>query len=238
VVSHPEVQKRLQRIVCVRIGWEAMMKVKDKYAIKVPTQGNQVLLDSKGKYLPGINPTGQRYEINAFVALLDQVLKDHPPREQTRDDVKLAWFLVNLDKPRPGEDALSIAKLERKPIATIHGPLPAWLDKPDFLRQHLRQFVWRRGSVELPRITIEQVEPERKELAAIDLSAAPAEVTKQLDQAWLEYMKVRPTLARGYIYNPHGTWLKRVMENVHEEEQQVRQQALKGLLAPPGRDSK
>src|SRR5205807_2516498 len=64
----------------------------------------------------------------------------------------------------------------------------------------------------------------------------PAGLSKTLDRAWLEYMKARPLTARGYIDNPHGSWLKDVMEKAHREELRVRNEAEKGTLVPPGRE--
>lgn len=235
MVSHPDVQKRLHQFVCVRLDWEQMMRAKDRYGFKVPTQGNQVLLDPKGKYIAGISPTGQRYPIPEFLTLLDLVHRDHPPRAETRDDLRLTWFLFRKEK-RPGGDASFLSKIDRKPVLTIHGRPPTWIEERSFLEKHLRQFVWTQEPADSPRISIEMFEPDRRVLASFDLAeVTPAQAGERLDSAWVEYMKVRPMLARGYIDNPHGNWLKNVMEKVHQEEVQVREQALKGLLSPPGR---
>ena len=48
-------------------------------------------------------------------------------------------------------------------------------------------------------------------------------------------MKERPMFARGYIDNPHGNWLRDVMEQVHLDEVKVREAAKAGTLVPPGR---
>jgi hypothetical protein len=56
-----------------------------------------------------------------------------------------------------------------------------------------------------------------------------------MDAAWLAYMKERPMVARGYMDNPHGNWLRGVMEQVDLEEVHVREAAKAGTLAPPGR---
>jgi hypothetical protein len=81
------------------------------------------------------------------------------------------------------------------------------------------------------------LEPQSKELLSLALAkATPAALSKELDRAWLEYMKERPLTARGYIDNEHGNWLKKVMEKAHEEEVQVREEAKKGTLTSPGRE--
>ena len=237
MVSHPDVNRRLREFVCIRLDHDQMQKHRGR--LLVPTQGNQVLLDPRGHYIPGIEPRGRRYDIPTLVALLDRVLKDYPPNPRTKDDLKLAWFFWNpKDQGLPGHfGAPFISRLDRKPMLTVSGPVPAWLDEPAFLRKHLRQFIWTRGPADGPsRITVRMFEPQPKELAALDLAAAdPADVSRALDGAWLEYMKVRPLVARGYIDNPHGNWLRQVMEEIHKEELAVREQALKGTLTPPGR---
>jgi hypothetical protein len=80
------------------------------------------------------------------------------------------------------------------------------------------------------------LEPARREMLSLDLTkTTAAEAGKVLDAAWLEYMKERPTVARGYIDNPHGNWLRKVMEGAHAEEMRMREEAVKGTLLPPGR---
>src|SRR5947209_3363711 len=197
--------------------------------LKVPTQGNQVLLTPKGGYVPGTDPRGRRYPITEFVALLDRVLKDYPPTPGRKDELRLAWFWWNpRDQGLPGHfGADAVARLDRKPVLTVSGPVPGWLDQPDFLRRHLRQFIWTRGPKDGPaRLTVRMLEPESKELLALELAkGTPAGLSKTLDRAWLEYMKARPLTARGYIDNPHGSWLKDVMEKAHQEELRVRNEA-------------
>jgi hypothetical protein len=153
--------------------------------------------------------------------------------------LRLAWFLCNpKDQGLPGHfGAEFLCRLDRKPVVTISGPIPAWLDDSKFLARHVRQFIWTRGAqAGASRLTVRMLEPSRRELLGLDLtSAVPGQVSKALDAAWLDYMKERPMVARGYIDNPHGNWLKKVMEIAHEEEVRVREQAVKGTLTPPGR---
>jgi hypothetical protein len=233
------VNRRLKQFVCVRLDHEQMQRLSKQGRLVVPTQGNQVLLDPQGNYIPGIEPRGRRYPVEKLIELLDQVLERHPARAETGDAVKLEWFLWNVENQglRPYFGASSVARLDRKPLLTLSGELPDWLDRPELLGKHLRQFIWTRGSASgAGRISIVQLEPERRELASFDLGATtPEELSRILDAAWLAYMKERPLVARGYIDNPHGNWLRGVMEKVAEEEQQVRRQAEAGTLAPPGR---
>ena len=237
MVSHPDINRRLREFVCVRMDWEQMQKHKRRW--QTPVQGNQVLLDPKGDYIPGTEPRGKRYPTSELAPLLDRALEQFPPDPRRKDDLKLSWFLWN---PKDyglsgnfGADAVS--KLDRKPVLTLSGPVPAWLERPEFLRKHLRQFIWTRGRESGPsRIVLRQVEPQPQELASLTLdSTGPGQVSGALDRAWQSYMAVRPLVARGYIDNPHGRWLKPVMERAHQEEVAVREQALNGTLKPPGR---
>jgi hypothetical protein len=218
------------------MDWDQIEKYRDRW--QIPTQGDQVLLDPDGKYIPGIPPKGKRYDVPVLLGLLDRVLKEYPPDRRRQDDLDLPWFLWNpKEHGLPGHfDAASISRLDRKPVLTLSGAsIPAWLKDPAFLRRHLRQFIWTRGSAEgEPRLTVRQIEPEPRELAVLSLAGTRAEaVSRELNRAWLEYMKVRPMTARGYIDNPHGRWLKPVMERAHREELEVREQALAGTLWPP-----
>jgi hypothetical protein len=238
VVSHPEVNRRLREFVCVRMDWEQMQRHKSRWP--TPTQGNQVLLDSRGDAVAGTDPRGRRHPVPDLLALLDRVLRDHPPAGAHRDDLELEWFLWN---PRErgyqghfGAEAAS--RLDRKPLLTLSGPVPGWLRGAGFLRRHLRQFIWTRGEAAGPaRLAVRMLEPERRELLSLSLADAdPVETGRRLDAAWLEYMKVRPLVARGYIDNPFGSWLRAVMERAHAEEVRLREEALKGTLTPPGRE--
>jgi hypothetical protein len=239
VVSHPEVSRRLREFVCVRMDWDQMQRHKDRW--QTPTQGNQVLLDPRGNTLPGTDPRGKRYKIEELIPILDRALKECPPDPRRKNELDLSWFLWN---PKsygyPGHfNAEAVGKLDRKPVLTLSGTIPAWLKDETFLRKHLRQFIWTGGDTSgESRLTLRQMEPEAKELASVTLSSAePGQVSETLDRAWLEYMKVRPLVARGYIDNPHGNWLKAVMERAYLEELDLREQALKGTLRPAGRET-
>jgi hypothetical protein len=188
VVSHPDVTRPLREFVCVRLDHEQMQRHKGR--LKVPTQGNQVLLTPAGEYVPGTEPRGKRYPVPEFVALLDRVLRDYPPKPATKDDLRLAWFWWNpKNQGLPDHfGAASISRLDRKPVLTVSGPAPDWLDHPGFLRQHLRQFIWTRGpKTGDARLTVRQLEPERKELLSLELAGAdPKGVSRALDRTWGE----------------------------------------------------
>jgi hypothetical protein len=230
----------LTSFVCVRLGWEAMEQAKKRHGLLGTTQGNQVLLDPRGKYIEGIGPRGQRYKIDELAAHLDRVHKEYPGHEDRRGDLKLDWFYVDRFAAS-AKGQLSggfVSQVDRKPLAIVEGEEAVPLKDSEFLRRHVRQFVWERGTTEgSPRIVVRQFAPTRTDLATIDLAGADAaKVSEQLDAAWLSYMKERPMVARGYIDNPHGNWLRDVMEQVHLEEVQLRKAAEAGTLTPPGRD--
>lgn len=216
-----------------------MQQAKKRHGLLGTTQGNQVLLDPKGKHIEGVEPRGRRYQIDELAALLDRVHKAHPGREGRRDDLKLDWFYVDrfAASARGQLSGSFVSRVDRKPLAIVEGREADLLSQSEFLRRHVRQFVWERGTTDGPsRIVVRQFEPTRADLATIELDGSDAEaVSRQLDAAWLAYMKERPMVARGYIDNPHGNWLRDVMEQVHQEEVEVREAAKAGTLAPPGR---
>jgi hypothetical protein len=216
-----------------------MQQAKRQHGLLGTTQGNQVLLDPQGKYIEGIQPAGRRYKIDELAALLDRVHNLYPGREDRRDDLKLDWFYVNrfAASARGQLSGSFVSQVDRKPLAIIEGQEANLLINSAFLRRHVRQFVWERGTTDgPPRIVVRQFAPTRTDLATIDLAAADAAaVSGQMDAAWQAYMKERPMVARGYIDNPHGNWLRSVMEQVHLEEVKVRTAAEAGTLVPPGR---
>jgi hypothetical protein len=116
------------------------------------------------------------------------------------------------------------------------------LTNQNFLRAHLRQFIWVRGSTDgESRIRVMRVKDGLKrglpqEIASISLKRSYDEHTGEaLDGAWLEYMKHRPFTARGYLENPHGKWMRRLTEQMVGEDEEVRRRAAAGTLRPPGR---
>jgi hypothetical protein len=250
VVSHASVNRRLREFVCVRLDHEQMQRLKHK--LRVPTQGNQVLFTSRGEYVEDTDPRGKRYKIEELVPILDRVLAEHGfklsgeaiipgPMNEAASDLRLAWFFWNPEDyglPRVF-GAETVCRLDRKPLLVLDGPAPDWLDESTFLRRHVRQFVWTRGErFAEPRITIRQLEPERRELAQVALNDVTAEtLSAALDKAWIQYMQARPLTARGYIDNEHGNWLKTVMERAHAEEVHARDAAHTGTLLPPGREN-
>jgi len=98
--------------------------------LKVPTQGNQVLLDPDGRYVPGIAPRGKRYRVEKLVTLLDEVARRFPADPQKGKDLELSWFFYNPEKhglPKyVGPDFR--ARVHRKPVLTVSGPIPEELD--------------------------------------------------------------------------------------------------------------
>jgi hypothetical protein len=216
-----------------------MQQAKRRHGLLGTTQGNQVLLDPKGKYIEGIQPRGRRYQIDELAALLDRVHKEYPGHNGRRDDLKLDWFYVDrfAAGARGQLSGSFVSQVDRKPLAIVEGRDVNLLKDSNFLRRHVRQFIWERGRTDgPPRIILRQFSPARTDLATVDLAADDAaKVSEPLDAAWLSYMKDRPMVARGYIDNPHGNWLRGVMEQIHLEEVQVRAAAEAGSLVPPGR---
>jgi hypothetical protein len=216
-----------------------MQQAKRQHGLLGTTQGNQVLLDPKGKYIEGIQPRGRRYQIDELASLLDRVHKEYPGHEDRRDDLKLEWFYVDrfAASARGQLSGSFVSQVDRKPLAIVEGQEAKWSKNSEFLRRHARQFIWERGTTDgPPRIVLRQFAPARTDLATIDLAADNvAKASEQMDAAWLSYMKGRPMVARGYIDNAHGNWLRGVMEQVHLEEVQVRKAAEAGSLVPPGR---
>jgi hypothetical protein len=130
----------------------------------------------------------------------------------------------------------------RLPIAKVEGPVPAALNNSDFLRWHVRQFIWVRGNTNgTTRISIDRVKDGlvpglTAELATLDPSTLSLETLgRELDNAWFAYMKDRPLAARGYLENPHGAWMRSVKDQMLSEESEIRRRTAAGTLLPPGR---
>lgn len=129
-------------------------------------------------------------------------------------------------------------------MAFIEGPIPAALNDPEFLRWHVRQFIWVRGDTEGPsRVVLKRVKDGLKpglstELAVIEVEGLTKGALGQaLDRAWLEYMKNRPLTARGYLENPHGKWMRALKDQMIYEDEEVRARARAGTLLAPGRQA-
>lgn len=199
--------------------------------------GRQMLLDPAGNVIQEANVPGgyaTRYNLHLTPRILDSVsAKFRPDTNITR--LKLDWFLWPV---KPPFNAIAMANWDRKPMVVVEGPLPPILDNADFLRWHLRQFVWTRGQTNGPgRLVIQRVmNRQHTELATIETTAlAPRQLGQKLDEVWRNYMKQRPFTARGYAENPHGKMFDSIKTRMFDEEVTIRQQALDGTLLPPGR---
>jgi hypothetical protein len=253
VLSKAEVYSRLaDNFVGLRFDWEQGNHYKDRFGFILGT-GDQLLLDPSGKIIPHgqTNHEGKstvvygRHGCDTTGEVLDKISASHPKKS---DELRLEWFLWP-DKPtrRPGgrypAPHNSIAGYARLPLAFVHGDIPAALRDSNFLRWHVRQFIWVRGETNgASRIAIKRVKDGLKpgvstDLAAIDASGMTVrELGMALDRAWLDYMKYRPLVARGYLDNPHGGWMRSVKDQMLTEEQEIRIRALAGTLLPPGRN--
>jgi hypothetical protein len=252
VLSKPEVYSRLsENFVGLRFDWEQGNHYKDRFGFILGT-GDQLLLDPSGRIVPHgqKNNEGEvtvvygRHGCDTTADVLDRVSASYPKKS---DGLRLEWFLWP-DKPtrRPGgrypAPHDSIAGYARLPLAFVHGDIPAALRDSNFLRWHVRQFIWVRGETNgASRIVIKRVKDGLKSGLSVDLATINAsEITtpnlgKALDRAWLDYMKYRPLFARGYLDNPHGGWMRSVKDQMLTEEQEMRIRGLAGTLMPPGR---
>lgn len=245
MLSRPEVYERLAKnFIGLRFDWEQGNHYKEKFGSILGT-GDQLLLDPGGKLIPPCKGRVYgRHGCDITGVVLDEVKGKYPARS---DELRMDWFWWNT-KPssRKGgsypPSPASIAMYARLPIAKVEGPVPAALNNSEFLRWHVRQFIWVRGSTNgASRITIERVKDGlvpglSMELAAIDPRTLSLEALGQeLDKAWFAYMKDRPLSARGYLENPHGSWMRSVKEQMLSEESEIRRRAADGTLLPPGR---
>ena len=249
MLSKPEVYQRLANgFVGLRFDWEQGNHYKDRFGFILGT-GDQLLLDPNGKVIP---PPGKservygRHGCDTTAEVLDTVIAKYPSAAKA-SALDMDWFWWP-SKPtrRPGgtypASHTSIAGYARLPLAFVDGPLPSALKNSDFLRWHVRQFIWVRGDSDAPsQIRITRVKDGLKASASTDLASLDPgklsldELGRALDHAWLEYMKERPLVARGYLENPHGSWMRSVKDQMIDEEQEVRRRATAGTLLPPGR---
>ena len=245
MLSRPEIYERLAKnFVGLRFDWEQGNHYKEKFGSILGT-GDQLLLNPAGKLIPPCKGTVYgRHGCDITGALLDDVSAKYSPKA---DELRIDWFWWNT-KPSSRKGGsyppapASIAMYARLPIARVDGPVPTALNNSHFLRWHVRQFIWVRSNTNgPPRITLERVKDGLApglgtELAALDPSALSLEALgTELDKAWLAYMKDRPLVARGYLENPHGAWMRSVKDQMLSEESEIRRRATAGTLLPPGR---
>jgi len=254
VLSNPEVYSRLaEHFIGVRFDWEQGNHYKSRFGF-IPGTGDQFLLTSGGELIRPQEPdkSGKASAIygrngcDTTAAVLDAVAKDFPVKSRK---LKLDWFLwPQKTAIRPGGRYpvahTAIAGFARLPYVTIEGPLPPALDDPDFLRWHVRQFIWVRGVAGgESRLVIRRVTDGLKEGRATELAVLhPGSLTWKelgtaLDKAWLTYMKDRPLTARGYLENEHGKWMRNQANQMITEDDETRARATAGTLTAPGRKS-
>ena len=255
MLSQPPVYSRLRDgFVAVRFDWEQGNHYKEKFGFILGT-GDQMLLTPAGEPIAHDGPTKDgrpavvygRHGRDTTPDVLDAVLAEHPPKPGA-PALKLEWFLWPRKQsaarkggtyPVPHEAAAGYARL---PLAFVEGPVPDALKDSAFLRRHVRQFIWVRGREDgESRVVIRRVKDGLKpglpaELATLEPAGMSAQdCGAALDRAWLTYMRDRPTVARGYLDNPHGMWMRSVGPQMLAEEQAVRDRAAAGTLVPPGR---
>jgi hypothetical protein len=246
VFSDPEVRRRLaEGFVALRIDWEQGKHYKDRLG-RIPGTGCQTFHDLDGtpiREFGGVDAFASRYGRLLTPELLDQVTRRFPPRPDAAS-LRLEWFLWPTERrglwPASVDD---IAGYARMPQAWIEGPVPAALRNPEFLRRHVRQFIWVRGRPEGPsRIVVRRVRDGLKPgldplIAEIPVGPSEEALGRTLDDAWRTYMKDRPRTARGYCDNPAGRMFAPIRDRMIAEEERVEEMARAGTLLPPGRRS-
>lgn len=245
MLGRPEIYGRLAKnFVGLRFDWEQGNHYKEKFGFILGT-GDQLLLDPSGRLVtPCKGRVYGRHGCDTTAAVLDDVIAKYPSKSE---ELRMDWFWWNPKRSKreggsyPPSPA-SIATFARLPMARVDGSLPPALENSEFLRWHVRQFIWVRGTTNAPsRVTIERVKDGLPaglptELAAFDPGKLSLEALgKELDNAWTSYMKDRPLAARGYLENPHGGWMRSVKDQMLSEESGIRQRAATGALLPPGR---
>lgn len=249
MLSNPELWPILAaRFVAVRLDWEQGNHYRDKFGFVLGT-GDQLLLKPGGDLIPpsaGKKVYGRHGE-DLTPEVLSRAGRDSEATGAI-EKLDIDWFFW----PRkasarrkggsypPPVDA--IAQYARLPIAEISGPLPPALRDSAFLKRHVRQFIWKRGTIDgETAIRIRRVRDGLPDQLPTGLGTlrgeqlAAQELGKELDQAWLAYMKDRPLTARGYLENQHGKWMRKVAPQMLQEDSAVRSQARDGTLLPPGR---
>lgn len=239
--SGAEVRERVTRdFVAIRIDWEQGKQFKDLLG-RIPGTGCQTLHDLDGKPLAyGLDAFASRYDRPLTPKVLEEVAVKFPAKDPP-PPLRMDWFWWPTKRqgmwPASADD---ISNYARTPQAVVEGPLPEALADPDFLRWHLRQFIWIRGSASgESRITVRRVKEGLKpglstEVAAIG-AGSKGELGRALDAAWTSYMKDRPRTARGYTENPAGRMFKRIEGHMIGQEEAIAEAAAAGTLLPPGR---
>ena len=241
--SSADVRVRIvNNFVGLRIDWEQGRHYREKLG-RIPGTGCQTILDLDGnplKEFGGIDAFATRYNRNLTPKTLDEISAKFPAKAK-QPPVRIEWFLWPAERkgmwPASVDDA---SNYTRTPQAWIEGPMPAALLDSDFLRWHLRQFIWIRGrQTGESRIVVRRVreglKPGLSPVIAEIAAGSPAEIGKALDQAWLTYMKDRPRTARGYIENPAGRMFDRIKDHMIGQEETLAAQAAAGTLLAPGR---
>jgi hypothetical protein len=252
VLSKQDVYSRLaDHFIGLRFDWEQGSHYKERFGFILGT-GDQLLLTPEGEFIRPNKPnkTGEptilygRNGCDTTGEVLDDIIRKHPIRSQA---FKLDWFLwPQIPTRRPGghypASHTAIAGYARLPYVLVEGPVSAALEDADFLRWHVRQFIWVRGQTDgESRLLVRRVQDGLKEGLPAELAALrPATMTWKelgvaLDDAWLTYMKDRPLTARGYLENQHGKWMRGQAEQMITEDDEVRDRAAAGTLLPPGR---
>jgi hypothetical protein len=245
VFSNPEVRIRLMNnFVGLRIDWEQGKHYKDKLS-RIPGTGCQTMLDREGnplKEFGGIDAFASRYNRILTPKILDEIAARFPAKAK-QPPLKIDWFLWPAERkgmwPASTDD---ISNYSRTPQAWIEGPMPAALLNDDFLRWHVRQFIWIRGNPKgESRIVIKRVKEGLKSGLSPEIGAVPAasvtlaELGKSLDHAWMTYMKDRPRTARGYSENPAGKMFDGIKGHMIGQEDSLAAEAAAGTLLAPGR---
>ena len=244
--SQPEVRARLaNNFVAIRIDWEQGKRFKDKLG-RIPGTGCQTLHDLDGAPLQehgGLDAFASRYDRALTTKVLDAVAARFPAKKE-QPPLRLEWFLWPTSRqgmwPASADD---ISNYARTPQAFIEGPLPAALRDSDFLRRHVRQFIWVRGSeAGESRIRVKRVREGLKPGLPTEIATIPAgsaeSLGRALDEAWRTYMKDRPATARGYTENPAGKMFQRIERHMIGAEESIAKAAADGTLVPPGREPK
>ncbi|MFN3486639.1 MAG: hypothetical protein ACK44W_14320 [Planctomycetota bacterium] len=244
--SDPHVTRRLaEGFVALRIDWEQGRHYKDRLG-RIPGTGCQTVLDLEGRPMAefgGVDAFASRYGKNLTPELLDRIARRFPPKPDAAL-LRIEWFLWPTERrglwPASVDD---IAGYARMPQAWLEGPLPEALRNPEFLRWHVRQFIWVRGRPDgETRIVVRRVQdglkpgldPRIAEIPAGRLSLKA--LGRALDDAWRTYMMDRPRTARGYCDNPAGRMFAPIRDRMIAEEERVEEQARAGRLPPPGRN--